>query len=62
MDSLNKVEYLLSSTESMVLEIRGGHYNGFETLEKGSVLMVFSDFSMEDSKNDDFRETIENIN
>ena len=62
MDSLNKVEYLLSSTESIVLEIGGGYYNGFETLEKGSVLMVFSDFSMEDSKNDDFRETIENIN
>ncbi len=62
METLNKVDFELTSTESKVLEIGGGYFNGFEALEEGSVLMVFSDFSMEDSKNDDYRETIENIN
>jgi dTDP-4-dehydrorhamnose 3,5-epimerase-like enzyme len=61
MESLNKVEYLLTSSESNVLEILGGYYNGFEALEEGSVLMVFSDFNLEESKKDDFRETLENI-
>jgi dTDP-4-dehydrorhamnose 3,5-epimerase-like enzyme len=62
MGSLNKVVFELTSTESKVLQIEGGCFNGFEALEEGSVLMVFSDFSVEDSKNDDYRETIENIN
>ena len=61
MESLNKVEYELTSSESNVLEIGGGYYNGFESLEEGSVLMVFSDFNLEQSKNDDYRETLENI-
>ncbi len=61
MESLIKVEYLLTSSESNVLEIGGGYYNGFEALEEGSVLMVFSDFNLEQSKKDDYRETVENI-
>jgi hypothetical protein len=61
MDSLNKEVFELTSLESKVLEIGGGYYNGFEALEEGSVLMVFSDFNLEQSKNDDYRETIENI-
>ncbi|MDP3929955.1 MAG: hypothetical protein Q8R57_13110 [Bacteroidota bacterium] len=61
MESLNKVEYVLTSSESNVLEIGGGYYNGFEALEEGSVLMVFSDFNLEQSKIDDYRETVENI-
>jgi dTDP-4-dehydrorhamnose 3,5-epimerase len=62
MDSLNKEVFELTSLESKILEIGGGYFNGFEALEEGSVLMVFSDFSLEESKNDDFRETLENIN
>jgi hypothetical protein len=46
----------------MILEIGGGYFNGFEALEEGSVLMVFSDFSLEESNNDNYRETLENIN
>ena len=61
MESLIKVEYVLTSSESNVLEIGGGYYNGFEALEEGSVLMVFSDFNLEQSKKDDYRETVENI-
>jgi dTDP-4-dehydrorhamnose 3,5-epimerase len=58
---IGKKEYLLKDNESMVLEIPGGHYNGFETLEEESVLMVFSDFGLEESKRDDFRELLESI-
>lgn len=61
MESLNKVEYLLTSSDSKVLEIGGGNYNGFEALEEGSVLLVFSDFNLEQSKKDDCRETLENF-
>ena len=57
--SLEKREYHLSDSESKVLEISGGHYNGFESLEEGSVLMVFSDFGLEESKGDDFRESLD---
>lgn len=61
MESLNKVEYLLTSSDSKVLEIEGGNYNGFEALEEGSVLLVLSDFNLEQSQKDDCRETLENL-
>ncbi len=61
MESLNKEELVLTSSESNILEIGGGQYNGFEALEEGSVLMVFSDFNLEQSKIDDYRETLETI-
>jgi len=57
----DKKEYYLKDSESKVLEIPGGHYNGFEALEEGSVLMVFSDFGLEESKRDDFRESLDKI-
>ena len=56
-----KSEFELSAAESMVLEIQGGHYNGFEALEEGSVLMVYSDFTLEASKADDLREGLDGI-
>jgi dTDP-4-dehydrorhamnose 3,5-epimerase len=61
MSSLLKNDYMLNDTESNVLEIPGGHYNGFEALEEGSVLMVFSDVDLETSKIDDYRENLDNI-
>jgi dTDP-4-dehydrorhamnose 3,5-epimerase len=61
METRFKKEYTLTDTESKVLEIPGGNYNGFEALEEGSVLMVFSDFNLEASKADDFRESQENL-
>lgn len=61
MDILEKKDYYLKDTESKVLKIPGGHYNGFEALEEGSVLMVFSDFGLEDSKGDDYRESVDNL-
>jgi dTDP-4-dehydrorhamnose 3,5-epimerase-like enzyme len=61
MNSYNKMDFELTSVESNILEIGGGYYNGFQALEEGSVLLVFSNFSLDESKNDDFRETLENI-
>ena len=52
---------ILTHRESEVLEIPGGNYNGFVALEKGSVLMVFSDFKLEESKEDDFRIGLEEM-
>lgn len=61
MNTFEKKEYNLKATESKVLEISGGHYNGLEALEEGSVLIVFSDVDLDSSKADDFRESIENL-
>jgi dTDP-4-dehydrorhamnose 3,5-epimerase-like enzyme len=54
-------QFILTDLESKVLEIPGGSYNGFEALEEGSVLMVFSDFTLEESKGDDFRLGLEEM-
>lgn len=48
-------EYSMSENISQVLRIPGGHYNGFESIEEGSVLVVFSDSDLETSKMDDIR-------
>ena len=61
MSNFNKKEYHLRDTECNILEIKGSYYNGFESLEEGSVLMVFSDFDLEESKNDNFRDSLMNI-
>lgn len=59
MDSNHVNEYKLSSTEPKILKIPGGNYNGFEALEVGSILMVYSDFDLQQSKDDDFRLSID---
>ena len=59
METNERNTHNLLATESKVLEIPGGNYNGFESLEEGSVLMVFSDFSLNKTKEDDFRESLE---
>lgn len=61
MVTLDKKEYHLNDSESKVLEISGGHYNGFEAFKEGSLLMVFSDFRLEYSKRDDFRDSLDKI-
>ena len=61
MSSFERKKYLLKDTESKVLEIPGGYYNGFEALESGSVLMVFSDVDLDSSKADDFRVSLDNL-
>jgi len=54
-------EQILKSDIPQVLQINPGFFNGFESLEKGSILTVFSDFTLEESKQDDYRATLEEI-
>lgn len=55
-DNQDQMEQITLSDERMqVLEIPPGLYNGFEALLPGSMLMVFSDLTLEDSRADDFR-------
>jgi dTDP-4-dehydrorhamnose 3,5-epimerase len=51
--------YELNAEETQVLKIPGGHYNGFKALEDNSILIVYSDFSLEDSKMDDHRVSVD---
>lgn len=55
-------QYELSDKESQVLEIPGGYFNGFKALTEGSVLMVYSNFDLDSSIKDDYRESLNNIN
>ena len=52
---LESKRFLLEAEKPSVLEISGGYANGFKAMEPHSKLMVFSNFGLEESKNDDFR-------
>ena len=52
---LKKNSHILSDTESEILIIPPGHATGFKALAPDSTVMVFSDMSLEESKNDDYR-------
>ncbi len=55
-DKKNKVErFVLSSRKPSILFIPAGHANGFKALEAGTVLIVFSTSTLEESKGDDYR-------
>lgn len=49
------VEFHLDFSEPQILFIPGGYVNGFQATSPNSKLMVFSNFTIEESKNDDFR-------
>lgn len=53
--------WLLQQAESKILEIPGGHLNGFRALSEGAKMLVFSDFDLESSKKDDIRFRLEEI-
>ncbi|MEM0447940.1 MAG: WxcM-like domain-containing protein [Thermoplasmata archaeon] len=61
MKSGKKSEYLLTDKRSEILHITAGNYNGFKALEEGSLLIVFSDFTLEQSKSDDYRVSLDQI-
>ena len=48
-------QFVLEASKPNVLEITGGYATGFRAKEANSKLIVFSNFSLEESKNDDFR-------
>lgn len=52
---LEVAEFVLSSNSTGVLQVPGGYANGFKALEPRSKVIVFSDFTTEQSSNDNFR-------
>ncbi len=56
---LDVERFELSEKNPLVLEVPGGYASGFKSLVENSKLMVFSNFSLEESKNDDLRFPLE---
>lgn len=54
-ENLKVNKFILKAEENQVLHISGGFANGFKALEPNSRMIVFSDFSVEESANDNFR-------
>lgn len=54
-DDLEVQKFILTSHSSEILHVSGGYANGFKALEPNSIMVVFSNFSVEESKNDDYR-------
>ena len=48
-------KYILEANNNEILHVPGGFASGFRALENSSKMMVCSDFTLEESKNDDFR-------
>ncbi|MBF89538.1 MAG: sugar epimerase [Candidatus Marinimicrobia bacterium] len=48
-------KFVLSSTKPSILSIPSGYANGMMTLEKDTIIMVFSTSSLEESLKDDIR-------
>lgn len=53
------VKYEISEKETQILEISGGFANGFKACENNSRLIIFSNFTLNESKSDDFRFPVE---
>lgn len=52
-------QFLLVAESPSILEISGGYATAFKAQTEDSKLIVFSNFSLEASKNDDFRFPVE---
>lgn len=48
-------EYIISDANSQILHIPQGYVNGFKAITENAILMVYSDATLEESKNDDIR-------
>ena len=56
----NKVQkFILSADKPEVLYIPGGYANGVRSLEAGTKIIFFSTATLEESKNDDFRFSVD---
>ncbi|KQS48668.1 MAG: dTDP-6-deoxy-3,4-keto-hexulose isomerase [Flavobacteriaceae bacterium] len=54
-EKLEVREFVLNADENQILHIPGNFANGFKALKKNSRMIVFSDFSLEESSKDNFR-------
>ncbi len=48
--------FVLSEKSPNILHVPPGYYNGWKSLEKDTILIGMSDKTLEESKNDDYRE------
>lgn len=48
-------EFTLSSIDSQILHVPGGYASGFKALSSNSKIIIFSNFSIEESAKDDYR-------
>ncbi|WP_273568686.1 hypothetical protein [Maribacter halichondriae] len=51
--------FILNGEEPNILEVPGGFANGFKAVSKGAQLIVFSNFSVARSQQDDYRYPLE---
>ncbi|MGB5555182.1 MAG: hypothetical protein WBM83_11030 [Flavobacteriaceae bacterium] len=56
---LNVERFVVSAAEPKILALPKGYANGFKALVEGSKLMVFSNASLTESQQDDYRYSIE---
>lgn len=56
-----KKSFILSEDQDEVIKIDAGFYNGFKALESQSKLIVYSDKSLNESLNDDYRLSLEQL-
>ena len=54
-DKPDSAEFILSNSESEILYIPGGYANGFKAMEDNSGMIVFSNFTIEESAADNYR-------
>ena len=55
LDQFVPSRFLLDSCNPQILEVEEGYATAFKALEENSKILVFSNVSLEESKNDDFR-------
>lgn len=60
-DESQREIYTLSDISPKVLFIPPGKYNGFQTIEDGTILIFFSTLTTEESKQDDIRKPYESF-
>lgn len=48
-------QQILDANEPQILIVPGGNANGFKALEADSIMVVFSDLTLEEAKDDDYR-------
>ena len=54
-DELHYQKFILQAKNNEILNVPAGFVNGFQAIEPSSKLMVFSDASLSESINDDYR-------
>ncbi len=54
-DDAWSAEFILNADTPGVLHVPGGYANGFKAIEPNSQMIVFSDFTVEQSKMDNYR-------